>query len=277
MIHFTGTVEMLERCAGKERTRELVPHGLKPLKAWVKCISYRHEILSWLSKCHGEIAHIVNLGEAVRLYTETVERVVGQYRSKVISMDNFLVEHPEHLENVFTAKRHVNDMLGSLLYRMLEAMENYLDEKGLVKIEPDSPFYDRYTLSKCKEWFANDIKKRYEYIGFAFKLDERYALRIEAATQALHVGVIEYERKGNTYIAIAMPEKRDPRLSQVKLVYRRWKNGRKCWYSIECGNYVKGNDEKVRQCLRYPLDDVCIVKRHIDTILNLFTCRSDDA
>jgi hypothetical protein len=276
VITFNGSDEKLERCSKYPRIKKLVPDGLKRLRADAISISYEKEILQWLERCYGEISHITNLSQAITFYRESVERALKRYRSKVVPMSNLLKEHPDQIQNAYITKHTVNDMLGELLFEMFEAL--FADVQNRYHLEPiklESKYYKTYTSQACKKWLKNDIKKEIEFVGFSFRLDDRYALRVEAATKHVHVGVVAYKREGDRFV----PDHSDEAISELKNILstkglrmeeRKWKEGQKRWFSTKCGNYNKGDNENVITCLRNPLDSDCCVKKSIDTIIKAF-------
>jgi hypothetical protein len=275
MVWFCGSDEALKRCSERARTQHRISGELQRYKALYKAISYRLEILQWLQMCREEVGQILNLGEALRFYADTVRKITRQYHSKVKPMNTLLVENPNLISTAFQAKRELHAMLGTLLTNLFAETKEYLtDTHHLREVKPNNTWLQPPTLKACTKWFYNDenIKghQKIESIGVTFVLNDRYLLHIEAATHHFHVGLIGYEieKNGNQVHIVAMKEGEES-LEKLGLVYRNWKSGKRRWYSFDCGNFIDGKNREALLCYE-ALSEECIVRERIDMILEHF-------
>lgn len=91
-IYFSGSDDRLDECSKRDKTKELVPDGLKNYKVLFKKIGYKQEILDWLYKCQDEIQNITNLNEAIRQYIDVVKTILQVYDGKIKSLEKRLIE-----------------------------------------------------------------------------------------------------------------------------------------------------------------------------------------
>jgi len=281
LVWFCGSDEALKRCSERARTQHRISGELQRYKAFYKAISYRVEILQWLQMCREEVGQILNLGEALRCYTDTVRKITRQYQSKVKPMNTLLVENPNLISTAFQAKRELHAMLGTLLANLFAETRKYLtDTHHLREVKPNNNTLQPPTLKACTKWFYNDEKikghQKIVSIGVTFVLNDRYLLHIEAATRHVHVGLISYEiKKNEDKIHIVPMKDGEASLEKLGLVYRNWKRGKHRWYSFDCGNFIDGTNREALLCYE-ALSEECVIRRRIDAILEHFAYNKAD-
>lgn len=97
-------------------------------------LNYEREIESWLAKSHQEIANITNLSVGITQYQEVVQKLYGNYKGKVMNLNEYL-----------NLKENKNGLL--------KTMRNIVEE------------YQKYRKEEIQEFFEKSFKKLSEEVA----------------------------------------------------------------------------------------------------------------
>ncbi len=152
-----------------------------------KSISYKDELLKWLKKSQYEVQNITNLNEVFNQYIDVVKMVTNQYKEKVVSLSDYLVEN----ESVYKMAVKVHSelpkarkkIIDNFFQEVINLLEIKLGEEWIVEIEGNlSKSWNFPFRIYKKEWrgennlifgFEFDANNYYkEYFGIVKKSDK---------------------------------------------------------------------------------------------------------
>lgn len=166
-----------------------------------KSISYNKEILGWLKESQLEVQNITNLNEVLRQYIDVIKMVNNNYKSKVMSVSDFIIENKtnyeiskeiaEHLYGL--RKKYVDDFISSIIIKLkgklnkdweviIENTKN-LEKRGGVPLR----IYKKPWVSGDSPVFYSD--NYFIIFGFQFGKKEYYdgMFGIVKATKAMNI------------------------------------------------------------------------------------------
>jgi len=128
-ISYSGGEEKLKECSKRDNTNELVPDGLKNYKVAFKKIEYKEEILSWLQECLNEIQNITNLNEAIRQYIDVVKIINGNYKGKVMLLEDYLNDENKKLtlKEIYSYLDEIDEMQEKVSEIFIKELEKKLE------------------------------------------------------------------------------------------------------------------------------------------------------
>ncbi len=147
-----------------------------------KNITYKEHLLVWLDACHQQVQNLKNISVALEQYREVVQKLTGQYRSKLMSLNQFLQtelkedERREFIAFLFEAQNSVSSLRDELMIeffdRLKKSLSDYLHENSLegwvVSIADDTPLSLKKRLGFKFKVHNNTIKKAPIVIGIEF-------------------------------------------------------------------------------------------------------------
>lgn len=114
-----------------------------------RTVSFKNDILPWIEKCQKEVYNITNLHQAFENYKWIVQKITNQYRSRVMSLAEYLNNTNIDIEEILTEIDNLQN----------ETKKNFIQEL-LDKVEKNE--------FKKIEGQPNAIQKKYE--SFIIKL-----------------------------------------------------------------------------------------------------------
>jgi len=154
----------------KEETKEI---------SLFKSIHYKNEILDWLEKCKYEVQNITNLNEVFRQYIDVVKMINNQYKDKIMSLSDYIIENKE----VYKLAMELKDILPIARRKSIsnffnETVSSLKDELGSEwKIKLEENFLDkkhRVVLKIYKNDWIVDKKNNDVVFGVIFDKDDYY-------------------------------------------------------------------------------------------------------
>jgi len=130
--------DSLSKCSKEMLASKRIDTSLQNYKVRYVQMNYEHDILFWLNTIHKEVYNLLNLRIIVEQYIELIERLLGQYNSKVNNMKEFLVSSEENLkiaadiyDNYSTIRsKIVKDFFSK---HLIEGFQTLLDESDNYK------------------------------------------------------------------------------------------------------------------------------------------------
>ena len=159
-------------------------------------------------------------------------------------------------------------MLGKKLFELFQNIDEFLENKKVEMVEPINKKDNIYSLEKCISWFYNDedLKgfQKTKSIGIFYKLTSTILLRVEVATNNLHIGLVSYVKDGENYKIIhRTPDLDKIAIKNTDLKFQNWRWAH--WYSIDCGRFIDFT-EKNQEC--YKNFKNCFLKDKIEKLIN---------
>ncbi len=215
-------------------------------------ISFDKHILNWINASQNEVKNITNLNEAFENYKQIVQKITNKYQSKVMQMDKFLQTNISFLDETFELKNNIHKMLGNLLLQLFKNIDDYMNKnysrfEKVTKDKLENKHENLYNEEKCSNVFYNNENlkglNKTQYIGTFYRLTDTILLRVELATQHLHIGLISYCKKNEKYEIsnIASDLEAIIKDNSLNLKRRSW-SGCTTWYSIDCNNFISPDD-----------------------------------
>lgn len=144
-IEYKDGSQSLKKCSDKMRSSKIIDFDLKNYRAKYKKISYKKEILLWLTKSHNEIRNITNLSESVKQYIAVVEKVNKNYKGNVMTLENYMDEHEEmyeHLEELTKIENSIEPKFWNELLSLLRE-KAFLGESYHIEYKKKSDFKNK--------------------------------------------------------------------------------------------------------------------------------------
>jgi len=171
-------------------------------QAALTTISFKNEILKWVSLCQREVRNISNLNGSLEDYKNIVKKITDTYTGNVMTISNELTkkENEHHLLTALALDAHMTDIKAKVLHDFFNQVDKELRDHGYINISVDIFNNKRVADSeiKCKHWFKaqegqrNKGKKTKENIGLFFDcgLKDGVMLYVMVASKALRYGLI---------------------------------------------------------------------------------------
>ncbi|HNI25867.1 MAG TPA: PD-(D/E)XK nuclease family protein, partial [Leptospiraceae bacterium] len=142
-------------------------------KEEVICLSYKENILNWLTDCLKEIIFDAELRETVRQYIEVIKRITNQSKRSDIVMEYAKVLKKNALEIDFELLQE------SIIALKAEAVLNLLNgiKERFDKVIDDGTLYKKYSMNP--EFIVNFFKVVVKgYVGFEIILSDKLSIFI---------------------------------------------------------------------------------------------------
>lgn len=139
-----------------------------------KNINYKNEILNWLDDCLHEIQNITNLNESIQQYKNVVEKITNNYKEKVMSQKEFLLEK-DNLKLAIGLENSIKEAKCEIQLLFWEELQTQLTNYGHQFNFVDYKSNEIDINSKIKEYYYKNNK----YYGLVKKLvdiDDKYSL-----------------------------------------------------------------------------------------------------
>lgn len=139
-----------------------------------KNINYKNEILNWLDDCLHEIQNITNLNESIQQYKNVVEKITNNYKEKVMSQKEFLLEK-DNLKLAIGLENSIKEAKCEIQFLFWEELHKQLVKNGHQFNFVDYKSNEIDINSKIKEYYYKNNK----YYGLVKKLvdiDDKYSL-----------------------------------------------------------------------------------------------------
>ena len=139
-----------------------------------KNINYKNEVLNWLDKCLHEIQNITNLNESIQQYKNVVEKITNNYKEKVMSQKEFLLEK-DNLKLAIGLENSIKEAKCEIQLLFWEELQTQLTNYGHQFNFVDYKSNEIDINSKIKEYYYKNNK----YYGLVKKLvdiDDKYSL-----------------------------------------------------------------------------------------------------
>ncbi|AZL53738.1 hypothetical protein EI285_03750 [Aliarcobacter skirrowii] len=139
-----------------------------------KNINYKNEILNWLDDCLHEIQNITNLNESIQQYKNVVEKITNNYKEKVMSQKEFLLEK-DNLKLAIGLENSIKEAKCEIQLLFWEELQTQLTNCGHQFNFVDNKSNEIDINSKIKEYYYKNNK----YYGLVKKLvdiDDKYSL-----------------------------------------------------------------------------------------------------
>lgn len=139
-----------------------------------KNINYKNEILNWLDDCLHEIQNITNLNESIQQYKNVVEKITNNYKEKVMSQKEFLLEK-DNLKLAIGLENSIKESKCEIQLLFWEELQTQLTNYGHQFNFVDYKSNEIDINSKIKEYYYKNNK----YYGLVKKLvdiDDKYSL-----------------------------------------------------------------------------------------------------
>ncbi|ABO59227.1 PD-(D/E)XK nuclease family protein [Burkholderia vietnamiensis] len=192
----------------------VVDEGQRKLARFVNA-HYRHHVLSWISTCLDVVRDITNLHNAFTEYRLVVERVTKTYKSRVMSLEAFLLEDSQELDSrsrirhaLEIAKKIPLIKANWLASMFEEGLINLLGEdidKGLLApiTAGDGKELERFQFARqhadlfFAEKIGRDVKDKGRFWRIlAGPLSNSVALAVLFGARNLHIGVLPVRVSG---------------------------------------------------------------------------------
>lgn len=139
-----------------------------------KNINYKNEVLNWLDKCLHEIQNITNLNESIQQYKNVVEKITNNYKEKVMSQKEFLLEK-DNLKLAIGLENSIKEAKCEIQFLFWEELHKQLDKNGHQFDFVDSQSNKIDINSKIKEYYYKN-KKYYGLVKKIIDIDDKHSL-----------------------------------------------------------------------------------------------------
>lgn len=139
-----------------------------------KNINYKNEILNWLDNCLHEIQNITNLNESIQQYKYVVEKITNNYKEKVMSQKDFLLEN-NNLKLAIGLEDSIKEAKIEIQFLFWEELQKQLTNNGHQFNFVDYKSNEIDINNKIKEYYYKNNK----YYGLVKKLvdiDDKHSL-----------------------------------------------------------------------------------------------------
>jgi len=252
----------------------------KRIVALIGSVSFKEDT-KWVREAHLEIANMINHSKIKRLYTtgKFSEYITDNLADKSIfvkqsddldylanSLVNdikpgdvlfimgsaylYLGRVSKKIANIykmdnFSFQKPLIDK-GEILYNFFVTLSKFIVKNYGFKDISDK-FKRGYSKDFCNRWWYNKIDKTKgkQLFGLYFYFDSpEYLFHIECATFNLHIGLVKYEQKANSFNILPFSENDTKRVNtlytkyfpkNLKWEYRSWGDR---WASIDCGDFT---------------------------------------
>lgn len=223
-VFFSGTKQELNDCSDRMKNTGTINFDMKNYQADFIKITYKNEIISWLTKSRDEIRNITNLNESIGQYIDIVNMINNDYKGNVMTITDELMDpsNQEYFKVALKLDKEMKQVKGEILFTFFESVvqeltsnSNYGDVTN--QIEPKKRIFD---LSKCNDFFD----KKANFFGVFIDCDfgNNLYLYISVLYSDLYYGVVQC----NQYEIVPMDENIP---LEALLTYTKWNE--LTWYS----------------------------------------------
>lgn len=205
-------------------------------------ISFKKDMLNWITSCQKEVSNITNLTNLSILLSQYKDIILQisspvSYKGNLITLDKFILTNNKkeqmlntlfniNINNMQEYKKEILKAKGQMLYEFFHSFNTNekFDLKNInYKIKQDKKTKKLvFTKNKCMKWFQEEKSKNF---GTFYELNKEYLVFIFIGKEKLHYGIVKHEN----YKIKDMSQDMDNSININNLQLRSWSYLK--WYS----------------------------------------------